>query len=46
MPCRGEKAFCSLSCRSQVILMDEELEKSNDRDSENSPMSDDGKETF
>lgn len=51
---RGEKAFCSLSCRSLEILMDEELEKSNDKDPENPPNShdvdhdddDDGKELF
>lgn len=32
--CRGERAFCSLSCRSLEILIDEELEKSNDKDPE------------
>ncbi|XP_022131379.1 uncharacterized protein LOC111004616 isoform X1 [Momordica charantia] len=37
--CRGEKAFCSLTCRSQEILMDEELEKSIDKTSETSPKS-------
>ncbi|XP_062097077.1 FCS-Like Zinc finger 10-like [Humulus lupulus] len=31
---RGEKAFCSLDCRSLEILIDEELEKSNDKSSE------------
>ncbi|CAL8996715.1 unnamed protein product [Prunus brigantina] len=31
---RGEKAFCSLSCRSEEILIDEELEKCNDQSSE------------
>ncbi|GMN39765.1 hypothetical protein TIFTF001_008991 [Ficus carica] len=31
---RGEKAFCSLSCRSLEILIDEKLEKSNDKDPE------------
>lgn len=36
---RGEKAFCSLTCRSQEILMDEELEKSIDKTSESSPKS-------
>ncbi|KAM1022649.1 hypothetical protein ACFX15_042750 [Malus domestica] len=30
---RGEKAFCSLSCRSEEILIDEELEKCNDQSS-------------
>ncbi|BBG95424.1 Protein of unknown function D [Prunus dulcis] len=30
----GEKAFCSLSCRSEEILIDEELEKCNDQSSE------------
>lgn len=44
--CRGEKAFCSLSCRSLEILIDEELEKSNDKTSENplNPDDYDGKE--
>lgn len=27
MFCRGEKAFCSLDCRSEAILIDEEMEK-------------------
>ncbi|KAL0557688.1 hypothetical protein IC582_006238 [Cucumis melo] len=36
---RGEKAFCSLTCRSQEMLMDEELEKSIDKTSESSPKS-------
>jgi len=27
--CRGEKAFCSLTCRAMEIMIDEELEKSN-----------------
>ncbi|MCD7464448.1 hypothetical protein HAX54_052751 [Datura stramonium] len=31
---RGEKAFCSLNCRSEAILIDEEMEKV-DNDSEN-----------
>ncbi|XP_009776914.1 FCS-Like Zinc finger 10 [Nicotiana tabacum] len=31
---RGEKAFCSLNCRSEAILIDEEMEKLNN-DSEN-----------
>lgn len=29
MFCRGEKAFCSLDCRSEEILIDEEMEKVN-----------------
>ncbi|TKY58201.1 hypothetical protein E2542_SST15257 [Spatholobus suberectus] len=33
---RGEKAFCSLSCRAIEIMIDEEVEKSNSS-SENSP---------
>lgn len=33
--CRGEKAFCSLDCRSEAILIDEEMEKVNN-DSESS----------
>ncbi|CAA2996402.1 Hypothetical predicted protein [Olea europaea subsp. europaea] len=33
---RGEKAFCSWSCRSQEILLDEEMEKTNNSPSENS----------
>ncbi|XP_073127389.1 FCS-Like Zinc finger 10-like [Henckelia pumila] len=32
---RGEKAFCSLSCRSREILVDEQVEKSNVNSSEN-----------
>ncbi|CAI9755647.1 unnamed protein product [Fraxinus pennsylvanica] len=32
---RGEKAFCSWSCRSQVILIDEEVEKTSNNSSEN-----------
>lgn len=36
---RGEKAFCSADCRSQEILIDEEMEK--DINSESSPKSDD-----
>ncbi|KAM0973817.1 hypothetical protein ACFX2I_016970 [Malus domestica] len=31
---RGEQAFCSLSCRSEEILIDEALEKCNDQSSE------------
>ncbi|PON65601.1 Zf-FLZ domain containing protein [Parasponia andersonii] len=38
---RGEKAFCSLSCRSLEILIDEEFEKSNDKNSEHPLNSDD-----
>lgn len=44
--CRGEKAFCSLSCRSVEILNDEELEMCNDEPSEEPLESDDGKELF
>ncbi|KAL3500473.1 hypothetical protein ACH5RR_039566 [Cinchona calisaya] len=33
---RGEKAFCSLTCRMEEILIDEEIEKSNSNVSENS----------
>ncbi|CAI9759660.1 unnamed protein product [Fraxinus pennsylvanica] len=33
---RGEKAFCSWSCRSQEILLDEEMEKTNNIPPENS----------
>ncbi|KAJ4958268.1 hypothetical protein NE237_025379 [Protea cynaroides] len=33
---RGEKAFCSSSCRSQEILVEEEMEKTVDNSSENS----------
>ncbi|KAG7020350.1 Protein MARD1 [Cucurbita argyrosperma subsp. argyrosperma] len=36
---RGEKAFCSLTCRSQEISMDEELEKSIEKTSVSSPKS-------
>ncbi|KAL6216907.1 hypothetical protein ACLB2K_010125 [Fragaria x ananassa] len=43
---RGEKAFCSLSCRSVEILNDEELEMCNDEPSEEPLESDDGKELF
>lgn len=43
---KGEKAFCSLSCRSVEILNDEELEKCNDESSEKPLESDDGKELF
>ncbi|GAV76006.1 DUF581 domain-containing protein [Cephalotus follicularis] len=43
---RGEKAFCSLNCRSHEILIDEEIENSNSKPSENSPKSDDGEELF
>ncbi|KAL5558303.1 hypothetical protein UlMin_034514 [Ulmus minor] len=47
---RGEKAFCSLDCRSLEILNDEKLEKSNEKSSENplNPDDDDdnGKELF
>ncbi|KZV24900.1 hypothetical protein F511_21598 [Dorcoceras hygrometricum] len=32
---RGEKAFCSLSCRSREILVDEDVEKTNVSSSEN-----------
>ncbi|KAF4370028.1 hypothetical protein CsatB_007776 [Cannabis sativa] len=42
---RGEKAFCSLECRSLEILIDEELEKSNNKNSEN-PYDYGGKELF
>ncbi|CAA2955306.1 Hypothetical predicted protein [Olea europaea subsp. europaea] len=33
---RGEKAFCSWSCRSQEILIDQEMEKANNNSSDNS----------
>ncbi|KAL2548379.1 hypothetical protein Fot_09909 [Forsythia ovata] len=33
---RGEKAFCSWSCRSQEILIDQEMEKTNNNSSKNS----------
>ncbi|KAL2455418.1 Protein of unknown function (DUF581) [Abeliophyllum distichum] len=33
---RGEKAFCSWNCRSHEILIDQEMEKTNNNSSENS----------
>ncbi|KAJ6406325.1 hypothetical protein OIU84_009949 [Salix udensis] len=36
---RGEKAFCSLSCRSEEIMIDEELENTSTKSSECAPMS-------
>ncbi|KAF7817200.1 FCS-Like Zinc finger 10-like [Senna tora] len=41
---RGEKAFCSLTCRALEIMIDEELEKSDP--SENSPEPEIGEELF
>ncbi|RVW53994.1 Protein MARD1 [Vitis vinifera] len=43
---RGEKAFCSLNCRSQEILIDEEMEKTTDDSSEKSPVSKCGEDLF
>ncbi|KAJ4837971.1 hypothetical protein Tsubulata_031784 [Turnera subulata] len=37
---RGEKAFCSLACRAQEIMIDEALEKSTNISSEDAPSSD------
>ncbi|KAI4316249.1 hypothetical protein L6164_024247 [Bauhinia variegata] len=42
---RGEKAFCSLTCRALEIMIDEELEKSNPS-SENSPKPEYGEQLF
>ncbi|XP_060208168.1 FCS-Like Zinc finger 10 isoform X2 [Lycium barbarum] len=42
---RGEKAFCSLDCRSEAILIDEEMEKVNN-DSENAIKPDSRDEVF
>ncbi|KAJ4952027.1 hypothetical protein NE237_028859 [Protea cynaroides] len=36
---RGEQAFCSSSCRSQKIFVEEEIEKNVNKSSENSPES-------
>ncbi|KAK3212898.1 hypothetical protein Dsin_017604 [Dipteronia sinensis] len=38
---RGEKAFCSLDCRSEQILIDEKLEKTKTKSWENSFPTDD-----
>ncbi|KAI5393914.1 hypothetical protein KIW84_060858 [Lathyrus oleraceus] len=43
---RGEKAFCSLTCRAFEIMIDEELEKSNAPPSENSIEYESGGEVF
>ncbi|KAF8407026.1 hypothetical protein HHK36_006150 [Tetracentron sinense] len=43
---RGEKAFCSCSCRSQEILVEEEMEKTVNNSSENSPKSTHHEELF
>ncbi|KAF9681158.1 hypothetical protein SADUNF_Sadunf06G0196500 [Salix dunnii] len=43
---RGEKAFCSLSCRSEEIMIDEELENTTTKSSEGAPMSSDGDGLF
>ncbi|KAL5071389.1 hypothetical protein RYX36_022276 [Vicia faba] len=43
---RGEKAFCSLTCRALEIMIDEELEKSNAPPSENSIEYESGGEVF
>ncbi|KAE9603734.1 putative Zf-FLZ domain-containing protein [Lupinus albus] len=42
---RGEKSFCSLTCRAMEIMIDEELEKSN-TPSENSPQPELGEQIF
>ncbi|XP_058780947.1 FCS-Like Zinc finger 10-like [Vicia villosa] len=42
---RGEKAFCSLTCREMAIMIDEELEKSNPP-CENSPKPKPGEQIF
>ncbi|GLT25415.1 hypothetical protein SLA2020_005460 [Shorea laevis] len=41
---RGDKAFCSLNCRSQKILIDEEMEKAMEESSDNSPQVEDDEE--
>ncbi|KDP34236.1 hypothetical protein JCGZ_07807 [Jatropha curcas] len=43
---RGEKAFCSLSCRSEEIMNDEEMEKAINKCSDESPIFDNGEELF
>lgn len=43
--CRGEKSFCSLGCRAFEIMIDEELEKSNEPP-ENSIELESGEEHF
>ncbi|KAJ6330097.1 hypothetical protein OIU76_008850 [Salix suchowensis] len=43
---RGEKAFCSLSCRSEEIMIDEELENTSTKSSECAPMSSEGDGLF
>ncbi|CAK7353422.1 unnamed protein product [Dovyalis caffra] len=43
---RGEKAFCSLSCRSEEIMIDEEMENSTNKSSEDLPTSSNGEGLF
>ncbi|KAL2544834.1 hypothetical protein Fot_14067 [Forsythia ovata] len=43
---RGEKAFCSWSCRSQEILIDEEVEQTSNNSSENSVKPNSSDESF
>lgn len=43
---RGEKAFCSLSCRSEEIMIDEEMENTTHKSSECVPMSGEGEGLF
>ncbi|XP_004501266.1 FCS-Like Zinc finger 10 [Cicer arietinum] len=43
---RGEKAFCSLTCRAMEIMIDEEREKSNTHCDENSPKPKLGEQIF
>ncbi|KAJ9168347.1 hypothetical protein P3X46_019887 [Hevea brasiliensis] len=43
---RGEKAFCSLSCRAEEIMIDEEMEKAIKKSSDDSHRSDNGEELF
>ncbi|KAJ9183448.1 hypothetical protein P3X46_007300 [Hevea brasiliensis] len=42
----GEKAFCSLSCRIEEIMIDEEMEKTINKSSNDSLGSDNGEELF
>ncbi|XP_050214585.1 FCS-Like Zinc finger 10-like [Mercurialis annua] len=43
---RGDKAFCSLNCRAQEIMIDEALEKANNKSSSEPLKSDDDKELY
>ncbi|XP_002516598.3 FCS-Like Zinc finger 10 [Ricinus communis] len=45
---RGEKAFCSLSCRSEEIMIDEEMEKTTNKtcDEPEPPKCDNGEELY